>query len=213
MEAKDIPDVQLKELIDAIQRDGIDKSRQESEALLRQAREQADAVIAAARDQANTLLANARREQEQLEQSGRESLKQASRNVILGVRKQLEALFLALLKEKSSSALKDREITAAIAAMISNWAPELQEKIEILLPPDHFDPLAKALRSALAGKLAAGIEIKAAAEVTNGFRVAEKDGQAFYDFSAASIAESLSLYLNPVMDGIVAEALRQDASH
>lgn len=211
MEVKDIPDVQLKELIDTIQRDGVDKVRQESETLLRQARAQADGIVAAAQAQAVALLANARREQEQLERSGRESLKQASRDLLLGVRKQLESLFSALLKEKSREALKDKAITAAIAAMIANWTPERQDKIELLLPQKQFTSLAKTLRKALAGKIAAGIEIKAAAEVANGFRVAEKDGHAYYDFSAESIAESLALFLNPAMAGIVAEALRQDA--
>jgi V/A-type H+-transporting ATPase subunit E len=213
MEANDIPDVQLKELIDAIQRDGIDKSRQEGDALLGKAREQADAILAAAHSQADALLADARREQEQLERAGRESLKQAARNVMLAVRSQLQALFSALLKERSSQVLESKEITAAMAAMIASWTPEFRDRVELLLPPARREPLTQALRSALAGKLAAGIEIKAAAEVTNGFRVAEKNGQAFYDFSAASIAESLSLYLNPVMDGIVAEALRQDAAN
>ena len=210
MEVKDIPDVQLKELIDTIQRDGVDKARQESETLLRQAREQAGAIVAAAQGQADALLAKARQEQERTERSGRESLKQASRDLMLGVRKQLEALFSALLKEKSRKALEDKEITAAIAAMIANWAPDRRDKIEILLPQKHFDPLAKALRGALADKLAAGIEIKASAEVASGFRVSEKDGHAYYDFSAESIAESLALFLNPVLAGIVADALRQD---
>ncbi len=142
--------------------------------------------------------------------SGRESLKQASRDLLLGVRKQLETLFSALLKEKSREALEDKEIAAAIAAMISNWTPERRDKIEVLLPKEQFDLMAKALRQALAAKIAAGIEIKASAEVLNGFRVAEKDGHAYYDFSAESIAESLSLFLNPVMAGIVADALQQD---
>ena len=212
MEAKDIPDVQLKELIDTIQRDGVDKVRLESEALLKQAGAKADEIVAAARAQADALLAAARHEQERLESSGRESLKQASRNVLLGVRKQLEALFAALLKEKSREALMDKEVTAAIAVMISNWTPERQGNIELLLPRDRFDALAKALRQALAGKIAAGVEIKAAAEVASGFRVAEKDGHAYYEFSAESIAENLALFLNPVMAGIVAEALRQDAA-
>jgi len=47
--------------------------------------------------------------------------------------------------------------------------------------------------------------------VADGFRVSEKDGHAYYDFSAASIAASLALFLNPVMAAIVADALRQDA--
>ncbi len=210
METKDIADVQLKELIDTIHRDGVDKVRQESEALLRQAKAQADEIVAAARAQADALLAAARREQEQLEHSGGESLKQASRDLLLGVRKQLEVLFSALLKEKTREALNDREITLAIAAMITNWKPEYQDKIEILLPREQFDSLAGALRQALAGKIAAGVEIKAAAELAHGFRVAEKDGHAYYDFSAESIAESLSLFLNPAMAKIVSDALRQD---
>ena len=166
--------------------------------------------MAAARAQADALLADARHEQERLEHSGRESLKQASRDLLLGVRKQLETLFSALLQEKSREALKSKEIAAAIAAMISNWTPERRDQIEILLPQEQFDPMAKALRQALAAKIAAGIEIKASADVTDGFRVGEKDGHAYYDFSAASIAESLSQFLNPAMADIVADALRQD---
>jgi len=210
MQPKDIPDVQLKELIDTIHRDGVDKVRHESETLLRQAKAQADEIVAAAQAQADALLANARREQEQLEHSGRESLKQASRDLLLSIRKQLETLFSALLKEKTREVLKDKEITLAIATMISNWTPERQDKIELLIPQDQFDSMANALRKALAGKIAAGIEIKAAAEVAAGFRVSEKDGHAYYDFSAESIAERLSLFLNPVMAKIVSDALRQD---
>jgi len=210
MEVKDIPDVQLKELIDTIHREGVDKVRLESETLLKQAKAQADAIVAAAQAQAEGLLANARHEQEALAQTGRESLKQAARDLLLGVRKQLEGLFSALLKEKSKETLADKEIAAAIASMIANWTPERRDKIEILLPPDRSDALLQALRQALAAKIAVGIEIKAAAEVANGFRVAEKDGHAYYDFSAESIAESLALFLNPTMAGIVAAALRQD---
>lgn len=211
MEAKDIPDVQLKELIETIHRDGVNKSRQESEALLRQAGAQAETIVAAARAQADALLANTRREQERLERSGRENLQQASRDLMLGVRKQLEGLFAALLKEKSRNALGDKAITDAIVAMIANWTPERRDKIEILLPKERFDPLLQALRQALAGTIAAGIEIKPSAEVADGFRIGERDGHAYYDFSAASIAESLAQFLNPAMSGIVADALRQDA--
>lgn len=210
MEAKDIPDVQLKELIDTIHRDGVDKVRQESEALLERARSQAAEIVAAAQAQADALLARARHEQEQMEHSGQESLKQASRDLLLGIKKQLETLFSTLLKEKTRNVIKDKEITLAIAAMIANWKPEVQDKIEILLPREQFDSLAGNLRQALAGKIAAGLDIKASAELTSGFHVAEKDGHAYYDFSAESIAESLALFLNPVMAKIVSEALQQD---
>lgn len=210
MEAKEIADVQLKELIDTIQREGVDKARQESESLLKQARAQADELVSAARARADELLAGTRREQERLERAGRESLQQAARDLMLKVRKQLETLFAALLKEKAGKALGDKEIMAAIATLIANWTPGHQDEIEVLLPKERFDPMAKALRQALASRIAAGIEIRASADVTDGFRISEKDGNAYYDFSAASIAENLAVSLNPVMAGIVADALKQD---
>lgn len=210
MEAKDIPDVQLKELIETIHRDGVDKSRQESESLLKQARSQAEEIVAAAKTKAEALLAGARQEQEKMENSGRESLRQASRDLLLGVRKQLESLFSALLKEKTQEALQDKEITHAISTMISNWTPENQARVDVLLPGSQFETMAKALKQSFAGKVAAGVEIKTAPDLTSGFRVAEKDGQAYYDFSTESIAESLSLFLNPTMNQIVSDALKQD---
>lgn len=209
MEANEIADVQLKELIDAINRDGVDKARRAGEEILRQSQEEAARIVADARAQADALLAKARQEREQLERSGRESLQQASRDLMLKVRKQLESLFAALLKEKARGVLQDGEIALAIAAMIANWSPDQRQGIEIVLPKARFEPMAKALRQALAGKIAAGIEIKAAAEVADGFRVAEKDGQAYFDFSAASVAENLSVFLNPIMAGIIADALKQ----
>lgn len=209
MEVKEIHDVQLKELIDTLHRDGVDKGRQESEALIRQAQAQAQQIIAAAQAQADALLENARKERSKMEQSGRESLKQASRDLLLQVRKQLEGLFAVLLKEKAQRALTDAEITGAIANMISSWKPEHQRNIELLLPDDSFDLLARALRKSLADRIAAGIEIKASPELVSGFRVSEKDGRAYYDFSAESIAESLSSYLNPGMAEILSQALRQ----
>ena len=209
MEANEIPDVQLKELIDAINRDGVEKARREQEEILRQARAEGERIRAEARAEADALLARARQEQERLERSGRESLQQAARDLVLKVRQQLEALFAALLKEQARAALHDKEIAVAIAAMISGWSPERREGIEIVLPPERFEPMAKALRQALAARLAAGVEVKAAAEVADGFRVAEKDGRAYYDFSAASVAENLAVFLNPVMAGIVADALKQ----
>jgi len=210
MDDDKIPDVQLKELIDSIHRDGVDKARQEGEEMGRLAREKAAALVAEAQAQAEALLAGARREKEQLERSGRESLQQAGRDLVLKVRRQLEALFAALLREKASQALQDRDIIAAIVAMVSRWTPEQRQELDVLLPEGQGEALARALRQALAAKIAQGIEIKVSPDVRDGFRVSEKDGHAYYDFSAAGIAENLSVFLNPVLAGILEAGLKQD---
>jgi V/A-type H+-transporting ATPase subunit E len=210
MQAKDIHDVQLKELIDTIHRDAVTKGQEESEMLLKQARAKAEMLLSEAQAQADTVLATARREQERLEHSGRESLKQASRDLLLKVRKQLEALFLDLLKEKTTAALNATAFTEAVATMVSNWNPDLQGNIELLLPPQKLSDLTQVLQKSLKEKISSGIEIKTAPNLSTGFQIYEKNGHAYYDFSAESIAESLAVYLNPVMAKIIQESLLRD---
>ena len=95
---------------------------------------------------------------------------------------------------------RDEEVLAALAT---------RQPAAVILhrEPDGF--AGTALRQALAARLVAGVEVKAAPDVADGFRVAEKDGRAYYDFSAASVAENLAVFLNPVMAGIVTDALKQ----
>lgn len=210
MEVKDIPDVQLKELIETIHRDGVDKGREESELLLKQTHEKADKILSEAKSQAETILNNAKRETERLEHSGKESLKQASRDLLLRVRKQLEALFTEILREKTETALNEKEFSQAILALISNWNPETHGDIEVLLPKEKASAITQTLMKSLGEKISKGIEIKASEDLSQGFRIYEKDSHAFYDFSAESIAENLSVYLNPIMSKIVQESLQQD---
>jgi V/A-type H+-transporting ATPase subunit E len=49
----------------------------------------------------------------------------------------------------------------------------------------------------LKSELKAGVVLKGERSVGAGFKIAAKDGSAYYDFSAESVADLLSAYLNP----------------
>ncbi len=210
MEAKEIPDIQLEELLETIRSEGVDKGRRESRALLDEARAQAEEIRNKAGAEAERILSEARRERDRLEQAGRESLRQAGRDLLLQVQRQLQALFSAILRREAAAALKGDELSAAILKMISAWKPD-QQDITLLLPEDLHRSLGQSLQKALAEKLAAGIDIKVARDLTTGFRVSVKDGNSFFDFSAESVAEALAQYLNPMMAEIIKESLEQEA--
>jgi len=44
--------------------------------------------------------------------------------------------------------------------------------------------------------------------IDGGFRIAEKDGSAFYDFSAEAVAAMLSAHLNPKVAEILKNAVK-----
>jgi V/A-type H+-transporting ATPase subunit E len=56
-----------------------------------------------------------------------------------------------------------------------------------------------------------GIELKPFPELQAGFRIAMKDGSAYYNFSDQGIAEILAEYMNPRIAEIVQEAVEEES--
>ena len=80
------------------------------------------------------------------------------------------------------------------------------EDISVLVPAKDAEDLAVSLRASLKDEMAKGLEVKADKSLATGFRIGIKDGAAYYDFSAESVAELFSAYLNPKTAAIMKEA-------
>ncbi|MBU3851049.1 MAG: V-type ATP synthase subunit E, partial [Candidatus Treponema excrementipullorum] len=76
----------------------------------------------------------------------------------------------------------------------------------VLVPAKDAEDLAVSLRASLKDEMAKGLEVKADKSLATGFRIGIKDGAAYYDFSAESVAELFSAYLNPKTAAIMKEA-------
>jgi V/A-type H+-transporting ATPase subunit E len=60
----------------------------------------------------------------------------------------------------------------------------------------------------LSAELKKGVELKSDRNLAAGFRIANRDGSAYYDFSAESVAELLSAYLNPHLAETLKESVK-----
>jgi len=76
----------------------------------------------------------------------------------------------------------------------------------LLLSEGDLDKLKSWASGSLANELKKGLELKSDRNLGAGFRIANKDGSAYYDFSAESVAELLSAYLNPHLAEILKTA-------
>ena len=199
--------VQLNELIDRIKKEGLEAAEQEAARVRLQAEEQAARVIADAQARAEALLSRARTEAQRFEQTGREGVRQAGRDVVLNLRKELETLFSTILQSRVSGALQGDAVKEALAALFRNWRSDSQAGPEVLVPARTWDAMRDQLLAALADQIRGGLTIKPAGSVRGGFRVAEKDGRAYFDFTDESLSEFLMEHLNPRL----AECLRERA--
>jgi V/A-type H+-transporting ATPase subunit E len=92
--------------------------------------------------------------------------------------------------------LNDDVLKAVLPDILKGWAGG-KEALDLILSEAQLKSLTAYFNGKLASELKKGLEIRFDRNLSAGFRIANKDGSAYYDFSAESVAELLSAYLNP----------------
>jgi len=203
-------DVQLQELIDKIKSEGIKTAEQESARVLKEAEHKANDILADAHDEASSIIAKAKEEAHRFEQTAKEAVKQAGRNTILSLRTRVTEIFDAVIAEETKQAYSLKVLEEAIVSLIKAWSKEQVPNLQVLMSSSDLKKIEKQLKSRLAAELKKGVELKPFPQLQAGFRIAMKDGSAYYNFSDQGIAEILAEYLNPKIAEIVRETVEKE---
>jgi V/A-type H+-transporting ATPase subunit E len=203
-------DVQLQELIDKIKSEGIKSAEQESARVLKEAENKANDIIAAAHKEASAIIAKGKDETRRFEQTAKEAVQQAGRNTILSLRTRITEFFDSLIAAETKEAYTPKVLEEAVTSLVKAWSKEQVSDLQILLSAEDLKKIEKQLKSRLSAELKKGAELKPFPEIQAGFRIAVKDGSAYYNFTDQGIAEILAEYLNPKIAEIVREAAKKE---
>lgn len=201
-------ELQLQELLERIKREGVEAAEAEARKILADAGERARALVAEAEREAKDAVARARAEATRLEESGRAALEQASRNLLLAFRDGVQSLVDAAIRADVRSGYGTEVVAQVIPSILTTLAQGGAEDLAVILPPESLKKLEDRFRTLLAAELKKGVEIRASDQVGAGFRITEKGGAAYYDFSAAAVAEILGRHLNSRLAELLKNAAR-----
>jgi len=204
-------DIQVQELINKIKKDGIESASEESARIKREAEAEAKQIVEAAKKTAAEITAKGKQDAERFEKAGVAALEQASRNLVLAFKGEIQALLDAIIAAQLGKTYNDDVLKAIIPELVKSWSAKRAaggaNSLAVLLPEASLSKLQAFFKTKLSAELKKGLELKSDRHLVNGFRIANKDGSAYYDFSAESVAEMLSAYLNPHL----AEILKSSA--
>jgi V/A-type H+-transporting ATPase subunit E len=196
-------EIQVQELIDKIKKDGIVSASEEANRLKSQAESDAKRIVESAKREAEGIIAKAKADAERFEKAGTAALEQASRNLVLAFKGEIEALLGKIIAAKVGSSYGDDTLKAIIPDLVKNWASKGADSLDLILSEDNLAKLRSYFNDQLASEINKGVELKSDRNLGAGFHIASKDGAAYYDFSAESVAELLSAYLNPRLTEIL----------
>jgi V/A-type H+-transporting ATPase subunit E len=201
-------DIQLQELIDKIKKEGIESASEEAARLKAQADGEAKRIIEAAQREAEGIIAKGKADAERLEKAGAAALEQASRNLVLAFKGEIQALLDKIAARELAASYNEDTLKAVLPELISAWASKSADGLSLILGEGDLAKLQSYFDEKLAAELKKGVELKADRSLGAGFRIGSKDGAAYYDFSAEAVAELLSAYLNPRLAGILKTAAK-----
>jgi V/A-type H+-transporting ATPase subunit E len=194
--------LQIQDLVASIRKDGVEAGKQDAEKIIADAKKQAGEIVQQAHKDAATAMADAQREIEVRDKSARASLQQAGRDVELSLKKAITAELDAILETKIEKAFSGKELAELIISVVKGSMVD-STKEEILVNQKQYEALARSLKADLGEEMRKGLVIRPVENVESGFRVADKDGSGFYDFSAEEIASLMKPFLGDELSKII----------
>jgi V/A-type H+-transporting ATPase subunit E len=199
-------EIQLQELIDKIKKDGLDSAAEEAAKLKAHAENEAKSIIDGAKKEADAIRTQAEADRKRDEAAGIAAVGQAGRNAVLAFKAEIQGLLDRIVEKETAKALDDSVLKAVLPDLLKNYAKG--SAVQVVLNETQAKTLEDFFKTKLAGELKAGVELKSDRNLAAGFRIANKDGSAYYDFSAEAVAELFSAYLNPKLAETLKEAVK-----
>jgi V/A-type H+-transporting ATPase subunit E len=204
-------DVQLQELIDKIKKDGVAAAEKESAKIIANSEKKAEAIIAEAQSKADEIIKSAKSETKKMEKASEEAIIQAGRNMLLSFKDALIGELDGLIKTDTEKGLTKDVLAKLVPETVKLWAKNSNaSELSVLLSEKDLKALEKSLTTSLKAEIKKGLEIKPDKTLTAGFRIGVKNGAAFYDYSAESLAEMFAAYLNPKVAALLKEAAKDE---
>lgn len=201
----------LKNLIEKINEEGIKAAENKAREIEDEARQRAKAIIERAERDGDKIIADAKREVVKMEKSGEAALKQAGRNLIISLKKEIASMLDRLILLRVRDELSPGAMAKIITSLIKNYKGQDEGDIIVSLNKKDLEKMGKSFLAKLKEGIKKGVTLKQSDDIQGGFIITYDSGKSHYDFTDEALTEYISLYLKPKL-GELLKSTRSSAS-
>ncbi|MDP2830822.1 MAG: hypothetical protein Q8O02_01065 [Candidatus Omnitrophota bacterium] len=194
---------EIKDLIAKIQQEGIQAAEEKAKQIKAEADRASLKIISEAKIEASRIIQQANTDAQRLNDSTHASLKQAGRDLLISLRREINSMLDNLIKADTYQALTVNELLKIIEALIKNAPLSLGSEIIISLNPLDKEKLEKEFFRQLAEKTKKQITLKSANGLDSGFIISFDAGKSIFDFSDTALTEYIGSFLKPELGKIL----------
>jgi V/A-type H+-transporting ATPase subunit E len=199
---------EIKSLIEKIQQDGIKVAEEKAKGIEDQAKKEADLILQNARVEAERLLSEAKDNLAKMEQSQKALLAQAGRDLLLTLKKEINAMLERLILQEIQGSITPEAMADILGQIIKEQSKLGKEDIIVTLKKEDLNKLEKNFLARLKEEAKKGIVLKPSEEVRAGFLISFDNAKSYYDFSDQALSEYIGTYLKPKLAELLKNALK-----
>ncbi|MBU1912147.1 MAG: hypothetical protein KKB22_01255 [Candidatus Omnitrophica bacterium] len=189
----------LKGLLEKINQEGIKSGEEKAMLIEGKAKKDAEKILVDAKKLADEIVQKARLETEKTRVSANLSVKQASRDLLLGLKEDIRKTLNKIMSIEIAKSMSSEEIADILANLIEKCADKngKTDDIKILVNKVDLEKIKNMVISKLKDKISAGVEFRPSQNINAGFSISFDKGKSYFDFSDEGLLETLCVYLNP----------------
>lgn len=195
---------QVQELIDKIKQEGYEAAQKKAQGIESEAVQKAKTIIAQAEKQAKDIVEKAQKQADQFQKSSQAAIRQASRDTILDLKKEIQEMLKRLILQETQVALTPEALAQMITTLVHDFhKKDTSSDIKVALNSQDLQNLKKGFLAKLKDELHNNLQLRPSDEINKGFVISFDEGKSSFDFSDESLAEYMSGYLNQELYSIL----------
>jgi len=202
---------QVQELIDKIKKEGLAEVQEKSRQVVDEAEKKAAQIIAEAHRQAEALMAKAKQDNERHEQATQVALKQAARDMLLDLRKQIETVLDSIIKSEVKQALETSSLIKMIETVIVKYVEANKDikDISVALSAADLKKLKEGFIPKLKEKVKQPITFESEEAIQAGFTISFDEGKSRFDFSDEGLVQYLGGHVREELSTLLKDSVSQ----
>jgi len=200
---------EIRDLIEKINQEGIKAAEEKAQNIEAAAKQRADDILAQARLEAEEMIAAAKDRIRREDEKGKTLLAQAGRDLLLSLRKEIDAMLGRIVVSDIQQALTPEALFKLLSEVIRNFSAGESNEITVLLNKEDVETLEKNFLHKIREETKKKIILRPAEEISGGFTISFDSGKSCYDFTDKALAEYIGTYLKPKLNQILQEAIEE----
>ncbi|MDP3729989.1 MAG: hypothetical protein Q8R14_00485 [Candidatus Omnitrophota bacterium] len=188
---------EIRELIEKIRSEGIRAGEDKAKVIELDAQKRARQIINDAETEAKRLLSEARESISRAEESSGSSLKQAARDCIIGLKKEILTILNRITLSHVHKALTVEETGKLITHILKDCKAKDKGDVIVSLKKEDAEKLTNLLMFELSGELKKNLVLKPSEDIRGGLTISYDHGKSYFDFTDRALAEYIGSYIRP----------------